>query len=331
LFDHSQFRKYAFEEVPKDRDLYLMDEKWIHDYERAWIAYLEGPGDLDHVGYISYAAVRAIYEDSMEISWYPNIFDRFHEMRVSLPRSQFVTCIEIYDYDEKPHIFVKGEWLTRLHLKPYSAFALIDAIGMKQAIRTGQLTKEKLVALRHRIDDIATANPKIAFVSFADSLLLKSNWFVGQFDSEIKYSYEPEAIVRLLPKLQAAYMDVLGMKIYAIFTQGTNEYEDEELLHISTTKNHVCLNSLGLSFVQLMSIDEALRWAIRHGEHEPMDVYMDEDFYHSLRFRFEFDKNSYPSQPYISPMSSGGTSYFYHRLEAILANLREPGSEKTHA
>jgi hypothetical protein len=130
----------------------------------------------------------------------------------------FVTCVDVYDYDEKPHIFVKGEWLKKLHLKPYSTFALIDAIGVKQALIDGRLTGEKLIELSDELDRLAGANPGLAFVSFADSLLLKANWFVAQFDSEISYSYEPEVLIRLFPKVAATYHKVLGMSVYATIT-----------------------------------------------------------------------------------------------------------------
>ena len=76
---------------------------------------------------------------------------------------------------------------------------LIDAIGVKAALSNGTLTRLKLVALRDKIDEISARYPDVAFVSFADSLLLKSNWVVGHRGSEITYTYEPETIVRLLP------------------------------------------------------------------------------------------------------------------------------------
>ena len=51
------------------------------------------------------------------------------------------------------------------------------------------LSGSKLVTLRDRIDEIADATFGVAFVSFADSLLLKANWFVGQYDSDVSYMH----------------------------------------------------------------------------------------------------------------------------------------------
>lgn len=319
-FTHPQFEHFEFEAVPLNRDVYLMDEQWLPEWEGAYLKFFDGE-EYQNVGYISYAAVRSATAKALEISWYPNIFDRFHEVTVVLPRDAFVACIDVYDYDEKPHIFVKSEWLTALHLRPYSAFALIDAIGVKQALTQGRLSGTKLIELRDRIDQIADATPGVAFVSFADSLLLKANWFVGQYDSEVSYSYEPETLIRLLPQVASAYREILGMSVYATIAQGVNEYADPSLLHRSIAGAHISLNSLGLPFAQLLSIDEAARDAIRSGAHDPYEIYADELFFHSLRFNYGFDKHAQPSAPYPVPLSSSPGKYYCTSANTILTNL----------
>lgn len=319
-FTHEQFEHFEFDAVPLDRDVFLMDEKWIPEWEAAYLDLFEGK-EFRNIGYISYAAVRSATPEALEISWYPNIFDRFHEVSVVLPREAFVACIDVHDYDEKPHIFVKAGWLSVLHLRPYSAFALIDAIGVKQALTTGQLSGSKLVALRDRIDGIAEATPGVAFVSFADSLLLKANWFVGQFDSDVSYSYEPEKLIHLFPQVASAYQDILGMSIYATITQGVNEYADPSLIHRSASGAHVSLNSLGLPFAQLLAIDEAARSAIRSGRHGRYELYVDDLFFHSLRFKYGFDKHAQPNAAYPAPMSSYPGKYYCASATTILENL----------
>jgi hypothetical protein len=320
VFTHPLFRIYPFDEVPLDRDVFLMDEEWLPQYEASLVAIFNGAVHTP-VGYISYAAVRHIDEFGLEISWYPNIFDRFHEVTVTLPRDQFIVCVGCYEYDEKPHIFVKTGWLSNLHLRPYSVFALVDAIGVRSALARQAIDKNKLTELRRRIDLLAEAHLGVAFVSFADSLLLKSNYYVGTFDSDVKYTYEPEALVKLIPQISTLYAEVLGLRVYAAITQGLNEYYDDSLLHASTSGNHVSLNSLGLPFAQLLAIDEAARDGIRQGIHRPQDLYLDEHFYHSLRFRFGFDKHAQPSTPYRAPLADTPSSYFYCSLDTILGNL----------
>ena len=214
-------------------------------YEASLVVLFDG-GTYRNIGYISYAAVRHVDEFGLDLSWYANVFEGFHEVRVRLPRDQFITCVDCWQYDEKPHIFVRHGWLTNLHLRPFSAFALVDAIGVKKAILRHELSKEKLAELRDRIDHVAAANPAVGFVTFADSLLLKSNWSVGTFDSDVEYTYEPEVLVNLFPQLSRVYREVLGLPIYAVIAQGVNEYYDQSLLHIAPSGNHVCLNSIGL-------------------------------------------------------------------------------------
>ena len=319
-FAHHQFQRYKFDSVPLNRDVFLMDEKWLADWELTYLEFFEGK-EFKNVGYISYATVRSASSEVLEISWYPNIFDRFHEVTVLLPRDAFIECIDVYDYDEKPHIFVTSEWLLRLHLRPYSAFALIDAIGVKRAILNGRLTQNKLLQLRDRIDGLADATPGVAFISVADSLLLKANWYVGQYDSDISYSYEPESLVKLFPLVACIYREVLGMDVYATITQGGNEYADSALIHMSPNNAHVSLNCLGLPFAQLLAIDEAARTSIRSGHHAPCELYIDDLFLHSLRFNYGFDKHALPNNTYIVPMSSEPGKYYYVSARTVLDNL----------
>lgn len=325
MFDHPRFDKYSFEEIPLNRDLFLMDEIWLDEYEKSLVTMFEG-GDYESVGYISYAAARTVGASSVELSWYPNIYTRFHEVLISLPRDQFVACVGCADYDEKPHVFVKSGWLDHLHLRSYSVFALIDAIDVKDALKKGLLTREKLVRLRDQIDAIAEQHPDIAFISFADSLLLKSNWHVGQFDSEIEYSYEPEIFVRLISEIQTVYREVLGLDIYAVLTQGSNAYYEDPLLHRSETGNHISLNSLGLPFAQLQSIEKAARAAIKNEVHDRAELYMDEKFFRSLSFVLEFQKDSCGKNTYREPLMGENSLYFFADCQHILENLRSPGS-----
>ncbi len=182
MFDHPKIQVYPFEGVPLNEDLNLMDEKWLREYEEALVRSVKETGESAYtVGYYSAASARAISSDFIELSWYPNTHDRFHQVRITLPRSAFIICVGSWQFDYDPVIFVRGDWLTNLHLRSHSVFALIDAIGVKSALARGALTRPELIKLRDRIDVIAAANPTVAFVSWADSLLLKSNYSVGQY------------------------------------------------------------------------------------------------------------------------------------------------------
>jgi hypothetical protein len=119
-FTHPEFRTYAFEDVPVEQDLLLMDVKWLRDWEAAQIEFFNGGADRI-VGYISWVAVRAVGDSILELSWYPNTSDRFHEVHVHLPRSAFVACVDMPNYSDRTRVFVTGDWLTGLHRRPYTA------------------------------------------------------------------------------------------------------------------------------------------------------------------------------------------------------------------
>jgi hypothetical protein len=300
-----------------------MDERWMAEWEATCISMFAGGSRSPYeVGYVSHAAVRSIGSSAMELSWYPNTHTRFHEMKIVLPQAQLIRCVGCYEYDVKPYLFIRRGWLGHMHLRAHSVFALIDAIGVKRAILESTLSRARLVRLRKRIDTVAQKYPSIVFTSFADSLLLKSNWFVGQYNSRTKYSYDPEIFLKVIKQISGIYEKVLGMPVYAVLTQGSNEYFDDTLVHISN--NHISLNSLGLPFAQLLAIDNAARVAIRSGVHPPADLYMDEDFFHSLSFKYDFasTKNERPNNAYQPPMGVGPSSYFHLNLDEVLRNLK---------
>ncbi len=321
MFNHPAFDIYSFEDIPLDRDCFLMDESYLEEYERSLLATFSGSAYENPVGYISYAAVRKINADSIEVSWYPNVHDRFHEVLITVPKSEIVICVASWRWDEKPHIFVKAGWLDKLHVKAYSVFGFIDAIGVKEALQTGTITRDRLIALRNEIDLLGSSYPQISFISFADSVLVKSNWYVGHVHSEVTYTYEPEIFLTVVKDFQRIFQATLGLNVYAVLTQGNNEYYDDSLLHISPSLNHVCLNSLGLPFAQLLAIDQAVKKSLRDGRHLPSELYMDELFFRSLNFSFAFSEKTIPKYTYRNKMS--GTSAFYYpaQLSQVLDNL----------
>ncbi|RYZ89044.1 hypothetical protein [Noviherbaspirillum suwonense] len=322
MFENSDIDKLTFEEIPLDRDCYLMSEIYMKEFDEALEKMLRGEECSPYkVGYVSQVSVRKINNASLELSWYPNTYTRFHEVSVTLPKDMVRTSLDCWKYDIKPYIFVDHEWLEHLHVREYSVFALVDAIGVKNAIRDNALSKEKLISLREKIDELAERHTDISFISFADSLILKSNWDVGYFHKGIKCSYSPEMLLHVIKEIDLIYQTILDLKIYAVLTQGSNEYFGESLLHISKTKNHVCLNSLGVPFAELLAIESAAKKAIKSGEHPPMQLYIDEQFYHSLKFKFEFEKSAKPKNAYVAIMKSHQPSYFYSTCDTLIANL----------
>ena len=320
MFDHYIFTQYTFSELPVGRELFLMDEKWKNEYKKEMIATSEGR-QVEPAGYVEYAVVRIVEASQAVLSWYADINDRFHEISISLPLSQFVACVNCWNYDSKTRIFVKSGWLKELYLRSYSVFALIDAIDVKKSLRNGNLSRHKLVEMRNQIDLVAKQYRSISFVSFADSLIMKSNWYPGNVKAGVEHPYEPEIFIRLISKIQSLYRDTLGLNVYAVLAQGSNYYYQDSLLHISDTNNHICLNSLGLPFAQLKSIEYAAREALKNQKHGPAEVYMDEHFFYSLKFRLGFQKKSCSKSTYVEPLLGRERTYYYSDCRHILNNL----------
>ncbi len=318
MFDHDLFDNYKFNNIPLDQDLFIVDEIYMNEYEQLMLRHFGG-ADYEYIPAVSFVAVRIINDNSLELSWYANYSDRFHEISVNLPREQFVFCVGSRNCDEKPHIFVKSKWVKNIHLRSYSIFAMIDAIDVKVALRNGKITREKLIELRSEIDFLSEDNLDVSFISFADSLLLKSNWSVG--DVTVPTNYNPETFIYLAKKINAIYQDILGLNTYAVIAQGSNEYYDDPLLHISTSKNHISLNSLGIPFAQLLDIETTAKKAKKNGAHPPSELYMDEQYYHSLKFRSGFDKNKMPDNSYKSKITNLSCKYYYSSVSNIVNNL----------
>ena len=321
MFTHELFVNYEFSEIPLGRDIYLVDVAYTDEYHESMLRFFDG-ADYEHVGYMSPVACRKINDNSLELSWYPNTNERFHEVAISLPKTEIVRTVGCWQYDEKPRIFVNSGWLETLHLRSYSVFAMVDAIGVKVALEKGDITREKLIELRVAIDELSNKYLDISFVSIADSLLIKSNWSVDHFSSGVKYNYNPEAFLHIVNELNSVYQSVLGLGTYCVITQGSNEYYNDPLLHQSESKNHISLNSLGIPFAQLMTIEDTARVAIRSKMHEPAELYLDKQYYNSLKFNHTYDKKSDLSNAYQTSMMGTPSEYYCCSIKNILSNIK---------
>lgn len=329
MFSSGLFDAYDPADLPIDQDIVLMDEKYLIEWEQAWLLNdaldeedgSPGPEPSPYeVGYVMPASVIRQLTHGLEISWYPDTHQRFHELKIVLPLTEIVQCVEVHKYDGKPTVFVKGVWLERVHLQSNSLFAMIDVVAMGDELQNGRVEKRSLVALRDRLDSLAAAHADISFMSFADSLLLKTNWTVGMFDKGT-YTYAPEKLILLFDEIRKVFRDTLGLSVYAIFASGSNEYYDDALLHVSKSGNHICLNSLGLPFAQIMLIDEAARRAIRDYTHRAHELYMDGDFFRSLDIKDYLTRRTIPRAPYKPKLSGSDGEYFYTDYAELAALL----------
>jgi hypothetical protein len=324
MFDNHGFTSINFDQIPLDTDLVVMDEKWMQEYEREWVKQFNGAVATPYeVGYVTPVAARSVGDGWAEMSWYFISADRFHEVPIFLPRSSFVTAVDVPAYDEKPHIFVQSTWIDELHGRPLATFAIVDAVGIKSILQGGGLPASALRALRSRIDAIADQYPHLGFISFAGAFLVKQVWSAGHVERKVRYTYEPEALFPVIAELHQAIEQELGTGAYTLMTQGINAYDDPDALHVSRKKNHVSLNSLGVPFAQLRAIEDAARRAIRTHTHAARELYMDSNLFRSLRLNIGYDRDKLRLWPYESPMTNaGGATYVAASMNDIVSNLR---------
>lgn len=323
-FTHASFEVYEITDLPLYRDIYMMDEVYLQEWEEENIKRFKQEEEADpySVGYITPIHVSEVTSSGAEISWYPNTHDRFHEVKTFLPKEAFVAAALAYEYDKRVQLFVKTDWLRALHLRANSIFGMIDAVDMTAALKQGTISHDRVISLRSQLDEIASLHPDISFISFADSLLLKTNWTVGMVETDVEYTYRPEALLTLFRDLQTLYRRALGLEIYGVFAQGSNEYYEDQLLHISPSQNHISLNSLGLPFAQISLIEATARKAIRDGTHPRMELYLDEDFFNSLQFSDWDRKSKWPSHPYKAKMTPEPGKYYYAKFDELSAALK---------
>lgn len=324
LFSSYSFQQFTLDELPLGRDTWIMDEAYLPEWEAVWLRSIRGDEKASpyEVGYITPVSIEEVTAAGAAIRWYPNTHDRFHVVQTFLPREAFVAAALAYEYEKRASVFVKSEWLRKLHLRSNSIFCMIDAVDMTAAIRSGAISHEKVIALRDALDAFAAGFPAISFISFADSLLIKTNWTAGMVETDVEYTYAPESLFGLFQRLQELYRATLGLEIYGVFAQGSNEYYDDPLLHISKSQNHISLNSLGLPFAQISLIEAAARRAIRAGDHPPMEIYLDSDLFHSLMFENYGRKDGWPSAPYKPKMTTKPGNYYYGSLTDLVSCLK---------
>lgn len=312
-FSHPSFRIHSLTDLPLNRDIYVMDEIYLEEWEREWLRLFSDDQKASpyEVGFITPIHIEASNANGADIAWYANTHDRFHRIRTILPASVFRVGALPFQYEKRPTIFVDSAWLKTLHLRSNSIFMMVDVMDMTRALQDGRIKHAMMIGLRDALDTLSDAHPEVSFISFADSLLIKTNWTVGMVNSGVTNTYAPEAIFDLFFELQGLFRRVLGLDIYGVLAQGSNEYYEDPLLHISKSQNHISLNSLGLPFAQINLIESAARRAIRAKEHAAVELYVDEDLFLSLRFAAYDTKKGWPSAAYQPKLAPHEGKYFF--------------------
>ena len=292
----SQVEVYSFDKIPIGRDLFLIGSAQVEDLRREWERYLAEPDGTtprhpNESLTFTWCAAQSISGESCDLNVCIDMTVRYHGAVRKLPRSKFVTCVHFWNYQKRPYLVVSQDWFDEIQQELYSLYALVDAIGVRKLMDSAEgLSAARIVALKARVDEIAAQHADHAFFSFADSVIIKTNWSAraGEYTS----SYQPERFLDVVQEVRGAIKAALGLASYAVVTQGANHLQQPTPMELSPKGSHVFLGSLGMPFANLMEIDAAAREAIHEKSDSPKyhpatEFYLSESFAASLRLKYE--------------------------------------------
>ncbi|MDD4871407.1 MAG: hypothetical protein PHR77_12685, partial [Kiritimatiellae bacterium] len=77
-----------------------------------------------------------------------------------------------------------------------------------------------------------------------------------------------------------------------------------------------------IPFADCLSIDEAVRNAIKNNIHNPSELYMDAQFFNSLNFQGIFDKKAMAQNTYNAKMRTERGTYYCQNCQELLDRLK---------
>ena len=276
-------------ELPRERDIGVVGGAQLEVMQALWRHYLrpDSEGADKHPNNflnVLWCSVDAIREDAIDLEIQVNTRDRSHCAVRTLPKARLLAHVRFLDRDGHPYLIVDQAWFEELQGSSFSIYGLVDAAEMRQYLaKVGSIPGGQIDKLRERIDVLAAQNQHCAFISLADSIVVKTCWSGGSGDYES--TYQPERFIVLLEKLRDAFASVFDLPAYAVAAQGGNQCGDGSLIHVSKERNHVFVPSLATPFAQLFEIERAARKYIHEGLHRRSTLYLSKALFQSLRFK----------------------------------------------
>ena len=283
------FTFYDLPQLQLKKDYFLNSDLKSKEIEIEWLKYINHE-DYKHPNSISEYFpfdILRISNDELFIRILMQRNDRWHTIKISLPISIFRVAYLAHTSETRAQIVVKEEWFKKLKEYSYSVYCIIDFIDMKKILsKLGSISAEQLNRIKYIVDVFATANPDYIFMSFADNILIKTNWKMDYKGNTTIYN--PEKLLRLIQKLRREIKLELGIDSYSIVSQGAN-YVDENFVNLEPiVKNHFFLPSLSTSFIEIFEIDNDIRNKIKSQELKRSEVYLENSFYQSTNRKFDF-------------------------------------------
>lgn len=304
MFESEIFEIISPEIFSKGVEILLSDEHRMESYQAMYL-YAHAGGDeySDSNCYTCFISSKDQNLFSLNIQL--NYYDRHHTIDTEISIEDIISCVRCSEYCENPTLFVKARWMEQFESRQHSIFAIVDACDMKNAIRAGKVCQTSLNNFRKRIDESSERNSQIGYISFADSVILKSDWRMSKYSK-----YNPELIISVVGEIRDAFVECFSVSAYSVLTQGMNEFQEPDIFWRSKSGNHVCMNSFGTPFAQLNEIESIAKESIRNNTHKKYDFYLSETIFRSLAFRVVHNHETTESFKYESKMSKKFERYF---------------------
>ena len=318
-----------YEDIPTDRDIFVLAERDLNFFNKAWdwyIAHATTTADYPH-NFLDFrtCAVSAKHSMYLELDLLVDQSERFHEILHKLPRKDVIQCVRYWNWAKRPYLIVSNEWFDSLKFATHTTFAMVDAIGVRKKIfLEGKISRKQLILFRRELDSLARRYPSHVFFSFADSVILKSNWkrnLIG-----FAKNYDPEMSIHIINQVQSIFKRILELDSYAVVTQGLTDDYERRPFKKSFFGSHIAFNSLGTPFSYLFDIERHVKANVKKNIHKPSSLYLSKDLFLSLKLKSVMrDRYRNEAIHFSSDMTPGLHQwYFCSSTDEVLTNLNSP-------
>ena len=282
--EHIEF--YGISDIPLNKDSFLLSDQSLDKIEQQWTEFLSSKCDYEKWihpnGLMDYIPchISSVNDSHLNITLLLDRSSRFHTISKTLPTKFFRTAFKVFSSDKRPYIIVDQNWFKNLRNSIYSAYVLIDFVGIRILLNEyGEFPSNTLNSIKAIVDKYCNQNKDLIFLTCADNIIIKSGW---EFVSE-NSKYQPEMLVITVNQLMAEIKEKTRINSYAIITQGANYVDEKNLTHSVTPKNHFFMSSISVPFIEAFEIDSDIRKRIKNKEIDKMPFYIEQSFYISTK------------------------------------------------
>lgn len=285
--EHIKF--YEISDMPLCEESFLLSDQWLDKIEHQWNEFLSPEYDYENWthpnGLMDYIPchISSVNASYLNITLLLDRNSRFHKVSTTLPISFFRTAFKVFNIKSRPYIIVDQNWFNNLRNRIYSAYVLIDFVGIRNMLnKYGEFPSNTLNSIKAIVDKFCNQNKDLTFLTCADNIIVKSGWEFVPENSK----YQPEKLIITVNQLMSEIKKETKISSYAIMTQGANYVDEKNLSHSITPKNHFFMSSISVPFIEAFEMDSDIRKRIKNKEIEKMPFYIEQSFYISTKRRY---------------------------------------------